>query len=458
MSGGGTRRRWGAALCALGLLLGVLALFARPAFAQTNPPLPARCGLRVAMVLDMSSSLSAADVAQAKRAAHGVVSGLAGTPSSVGLYTFASYAPDRTNQSLAATPVAEESGAGTVDAAIDDLQRVPASVGGTNWDRGLAQVGTGYDLVLFVTDGRPTAYGVPGQQGNHDLGTRTDAIDLERAGASAAALQAAGTRIVALGVGESVNASNLRVISGPDAGSDYHLVGDYEDLPATLQEAALGNCAQPEPSPSAGPSTTAPAPEVTAPTVPVPPVPSPEPSTTPPIPTASPMPGTSPTATVTPSVPSGTPVPSTPQPPDATTVPGEAPTAGGPCPDAPDTGTGMGPTGAPEVMGTGSVSWCLLDMGATDTTDPGWLLGGSTWRLTGPDGTFAIVEDNGANDYDPAPGRIRVGVLADGEYTVMQTRAPAGYLIHENPGVLRVQGNKAVEGFTFAPLFNIPLG
>jgi hypothetical protein len=455
MFGGGLRRRWSAVLCVLGLLLGALALFARPALAQTNPPLPARCGLRVAVVLDMSSSLSADDVAQAKRAAHGVVSGLAGTPSSVGLYTFASYAPDRTNQPLAATSVAEESGAGTVDAAIDDLRRVPASVGGTNWDRGLAQVGSDYDLVLFVTDGRPTAYGVPGQQGNRDLGTRTDAIDLERAETSAAALQAAGTRIVALGVGESVAAENLRLVSGPDAGSDYHLVGDYEDLPATLQEAALGNCAQPEPSASAAPSTTAPAPETTVPTVPVPPVPSPEPSATAPSPTAGPDPSSSPAATSS-AVPSGAPTPSGTPTPGVTTAPGATP--GDPCPSVPDSGQSPGSGGDPEVMGTGSVSWCLLDMGATDTADPGWLLDGSAWRLTGPDGTFAIVEDNGANDYDPTPGRIRVGVLADGEYTIMQMRAPAGYLIHANPGILRVQGNQAVEGFTFEPLFNIPLG
>src|SRR5699024_9692130 len=53
-----------------------------------TPPLPDRCGVDVAIVLDMSGSLSSLDVSNSRLAARAVVTALEGTPSAVGVYSF----------------------------------------------------------------------------------------------------------------------------------------------------------------------------------------------------------------------------------------------------------------------------------------------------------------------------------------------------------------------------------
>ena len=208
-----------------------------------NPALPQKCGLKIAIVLDLSNSLVGEDVPNSKKAAKGMVDALQGTPSSVGLFTFATFAPDKTNSSLSATSVSSKSGADKVKKAIDDLERVPSSVGGTNWDRGLGQVPTGvYDMILFVTDGNPTAYGTPGSSPNLDYGFNADAIDLEKAITAANSHKKAGTFVMGLGVGASINSDNIKKISGNTKDQDYFIISDYSKLAAKLKEIALKNC------------------------------------------------------------------------------------------------------------------------------------------------------------------------------------------------------------------------
>lgn len=72
----------------------------------------------------------------------------------------------------------------------------------------------------------------------------------------------------------------------------------------------------------------------------------------------------------------------------------------------------------------GQVSWSKVDA-ASPTT----LLAGSEWSLTGKDGKVLQVIDNGAHDTDPAAGKISVGNLAWGTYTLKETKAPEGYQI-----------------------------
>jgi len=62
------------------------------------------------------------------------------------------------------------------------------------------------------------------------------------------------------------------------------------------------------------------------------------------------------------------------------------------------------------------------------TADDSSPLPGSEWTLTGPDENTSItVVDNGANDQDPKPGKIRVAGLKWGSYTLTESKAPEGF-------------------------------
>lgn len=61
-----------------------------------NPPMPQRCGLRIAVVADLSTSLNYADsngFTESKKAANALIDSLAGTPAELGIYNFAGGAP-----------------------------------------------------------------------------------------------------------------------------------------------------------------------------------------------------------------------------------------------------------------------------------------------------------------------------------------------------------------------------
>ena len=135
---------------------------------RVNPTLTARCGLRVALILDVSGSV-APDIPELRTAATTFVSTLVGTPSSVGLFTFASNGPANTtnNQNRPLTSVSTLAGAGTVNTWINGVTAQTGNTQFTNWDRALNQVTESaqtYDVALIVTDGNPTAYGVPPTQ------------------------------------------------------------------------------------------------------------------------------------------------------------------------------------------------------------------------------------------------------------------------------------------------------
>ncbi|MCL3789384.1 VWA domain-containing protein [Actinomyces sp. AC-19-1] len=207
-----------------------------------NPSFPQQCGLKVAIVMDLSSSVRPEHVEQAKRAANSFVDVLTGTPSSIGVYTFGSVAPAAGMTNLSATAVSTPEGAQRVKQSIASWTHLTQ---GTNWDRGLSQLqGQGYSVVMFITDGLPTFYGTrPYAQGNT---TRFDVT--EEAIASANALKSEGARVVAFGVGSGVSstaaAANLRAISGQSAGSDYFQTTDYAVAAEQLKALASGACRQ----------------------------------------------------------------------------------------------------------------------------------------------------------------------------------------------------------------------
>ncbi|UOQ59341.1 hypothetical protein MUN76_09745 [Leucobacter rhizosphaerae] len=205
---------------------------------RTNPVFTDRCGIRVAMIVDLSGSVSPY-ISQLRTAAKGFVDALTGTPSSMALFTFASGAPAGGGSNLDVTGIATPAGATTVKNRIDTY----TASGGTNWDRGIFQAAASaaqFDVAIVLTDGNPTLYA-----GGEGPGDRTRFREVENGIFSANALKAKNTKVIAFGVGDGVSGSpaNLRAISGTTAGVDYYQSADYAAAGATLRQLALGNCA-----------------------------------------------------------------------------------------------------------------------------------------------------------------------------------------------------------------------
>lgn len=139
----------------------------------------------------------------------------------------------------------------------------------TNWDQSLNQASTDPgDLVVYITDGDPTAYdfdrpGDPFSPGPPpDVGVGTDrnatvaGITLERAVEGANQIKNSGARVLALGVGEALqdqaSVDRLTQISGPDVArsigefdvetTDVALVADFDDLAAAVRGLVLDLC------------------------------------------------------------------------------------------------------------------------------------------------------------------------------------------------------------------------
>ena len=226
-----------------------------------NPSLPASCGINLALDFDLSNSITAPQFVQMRQASINLVTALQGTPSQVGVYSYATFAPatngsggtvnhptvpgsqPTANFALPATPIATAGGATTVNQRIAGLTRVASASGGTNWDQGLSQlVRAGqphYNAVLFITDGDPTTWG----PNNNGSGTSTDDTTVNAAITSANAVKAAGTRVIAVGVSNTVGPSvqRLQYISGPVRNSDY-FVTNWDALQDTLVSIATEAC------------------------------------------------------------------------------------------------------------------------------------------------------------------------------------------------------------------------
>ena len=231
-----------------------------------NPGLPERCGLKVALVVDLSSSVSG-HVGELKGALDAFVNALRGTPSQAALFTFGTDSPANgygTNTSLRSVATSSEANA---------FKQLYASWGNpptnyTNWDRGLAaaaavnasdpDASNHFDLAVFVTDGNPTVYGPDPLTSGGQLKDRNSGYtrfrELGNGLASANLLKSQGTRILAVGVGDGVSDSgakyNLRTVSGRNVydgdnvlDADYFQTSDYLSAGASLRDVVLASCA-----------------------------------------------------------------------------------------------------------------------------------------------------------------------------------------------------------------------
>ncbi|MCQ4207538.1 vWA domain-containing protein, partial [Streptomyces longispororuber] len=220
---------------------------------RNNPALPQKCGLKVALVMDLSGSMNGS-VGALKTAANTFVDALQGTPSSMAKFTFSSYSP-------ATNGGPNEPGLRSVSTRADAAAfkqtwahwTESTANGATNWDRALyepALAGSDYDVAVVITDGMPTRYSTPESTGGN--GSTTRVREVENGIFSANALKAKSTRVLAVGVGSGVsgNASyNLASLSGKTkydgtnaATADYYQEADFDDAGKALRDLALANC------------------------------------------------------------------------------------------------------------------------------------------------------------------------------------------------------------------------
>lgn len=224
---------------------------------RKNNDAPQKCGIKMAVVYDLSNSVTRPEkdtnpTLMSKYIAAGVkfVDALTGTPSSIALHTFASTAPAQNsspsgsnNATLPLTSVAQTSGASIVKNKIKGFGAVSdPQTGGTNWDQGLSQVGSAYDVVLFLTDGEPTFYG-NGLYGSSNQ--NADLRKVEESIHSANKIKASGAKVIAVGIGPDVNstanAQRLKLISGTEEGTDFFTTG-FDQLGTKLTELATKDC------------------------------------------------------------------------------------------------------------------------------------------------------------------------------------------------------------------------
>ena len=222
-----------------------------------NPDLPQKCGLDMTIIIDRSGSIGNYndDVADA---ANALIDGVSNTGSKVQVISFSSRA----------TAVTLAGGVGS-SSNISDLTLLPAenvqltqytSSGGTNWDDALEMARRQpavTPLTVVLTDGNPTYHnsgnGVNGH-GNSlgGNGGSTSTADVNKAVQEADLLKAAGSHILAVGIGSNLNTANLEAISGEErltatngvsfSEADWTTVG-FTQLKALLEDFTKELCA-----------------------------------------------------------------------------------------------------------------------------------------------------------------------------------------------------------------------
>ncbi len=247
-------------MCLAGVVIACVAAFVTSASAAVvNPDLQAACGTKVVIVLDESASVDATAGAETavRSAASAFATGLVDTGSQLAVIEFGSAA----KRVLGYTDVTSGA-AGTLATTFQpyfsgtaippaDVYNSPSQTGAwTNWQDALEEVkllnaSSGVaPLVVFITDGDPTAINIPG---GVQVRVAT-ATALASAIAEADAIKAQGSHILALGVGAALanlaSFSRLVAISGSDTvttaaavdltTTDVLAVADFANLPPAL--------------------------------------------------------------------------------------------------------------------------------------------------------------------------------------------------------------------------------
>ena len=195
-----------------------------------NPPLAETCGLDIVLVMDESASIDGTEFGQMQTAFMGFVNALLPyTPTELALVDFGTLAHLRQNFTDDASAINDK---------IDDPK-----LGGTqytNWEQALIMAHNLFpnrdkpDLIIFASDGNPTAYG-SGSSLRYDM---SGVMALPPAITAANAIKNDGIRIITLGIGDDLDINNLEAISG--VGAVY--TTDFDELADELLAIAIELC------------------------------------------------------------------------------------------------------------------------------------------------------------------------------------------------------------------------
>jgi len=188
-----------------------------------NPTLSSSCGIDMILVIDSSTSIDSTELAQMKTAFNGFVNAfLPNTPTQIAVVDF---------DTVANVIQGFTSNVGSLTTAINSV----SSGGSTNWDDALFDAGgllpnraDKPDLIVFASDGNPNRIGPSGTSASESAAVAAAVIRANQ-------IKLDGARIITLGIGNDLNASNLIAISSADA---YYST-DFGTLATTL--AALAN-------------------------------------------------------------------------------------------------------------------------------------------------------------------------------------------------------------------------
>lgn len=214
------------------------------ASSKTNPAMVNSCGLKVGILVDLSSSMSDS-IGSLKTAAKSFITSLKDTPSTMSIFTFADASPALNMEAPTTGSLAVSTDVTALNSAVDAF--VVNKDQGTNWDAGFRAVTAAnrdLDVLLVLTDGMPTLYYpndasaiADGPGGSTNFGT------VEAAIFSANTLKASGTRVQMVGIGSNLTSSalNLNAVSGGTDG--YSVIKDYAALAAKLKAFTDQQCA-----------------------------------------------------------------------------------------------------------------------------------------------------------------------------------------------------------------------
>ncbi|MGH3337745.1 MAG: VWA domain-containing protein, partial [Propionibacteriaceae bacterium] len=186
-----------------------------------NPDLVERCGINLMLVLDESGSIGSSGATGAVRSAtKAFLDALSGTGSQVSIVDFSTTA----GRPIKYTTVTADSITNTFVPYIDNTNGDGYNPNGwTNWEAAFQKVdeangqGTLADLVVFMTDGDPTAKNKDGGGTTTGL-TEGDVGALRRAQIESNDVKDDGSHVFMLGVGAAVNnarsADRLTAVSG----------------------------------------------------------------------------------------------------------------------------------------------------------------------------------------------------------------------------------------------------
>lgn len=248
-------------ILAMGLLL---VLFALPP--QADAETPATCS-NTTVVLDESGSVDPHEDT-IRNSVRSFLNTLSGSGAATSIVEFGSSA----TTVMGYTPINPSNIVDVFDPYLDttssgDVYDAPSQMGPyTNWDDALDEVSAVNDagpvapVVLFLTDGDPTAYNL--DQGSESGGTAVSGVTSEavaRAVEEADELRGQGSHLIAIGVGSAVSNSasigRLEQVAGPNiydgsgtfdlAATDVVLVPEFTDLPGAMALIAQAMCADP---------------------------------------------------------------------------------------------------------------------------------------------------------------------------------------------------------------------